>query len=100
LPANGLGLLVLVVAVLGLHLLDLGNVLLLRLLGADAILDGRLPRVVLGLALGCVSVSVFVLGIVEPHLEVEHARLGRSVKVLARSDLIEGWGSMSVQFPG
>jgi hypothetical protein len=97
LPANGLGLLVLVVAVLALHLLDLGDVLLLRLLGGDAVLDGRLPRVVLGLALGCVSTSVFVAGVFKSHLEVEHARLGGSVKVLARSDLIEGWDNMSVQ---
>ena len=55
LPADGLGHLALVVPVLALELLDLGGVLLLGLLGRDAVVDQRLPRVVLGLALPCVS---------------------------------------------
>ncbi len=49
--ADGLGLLVLVVAVLALQLLDLGDVALLCLLGRDALLGHLLPGVVLGLAL-------------------------------------------------
>jgi hypothetical protein len=55
LPTHGLGLFVGIVAVLLLHLLDLGNVLLLSLLRGDAVINGLLPRVVLGLALVCVS---------------------------------------------
>lgn len=54
-PTHGLGLLVGIVAVLLLHLFDLGNVLLLSLLRGDAVINGLLPRVVLGLALVCVS---------------------------------------------
>ena len=49
--ANSLGGLVLVVAVLGLHLLDLGDVLGLSLLGGETLVDILGPRVVLGLAL-------------------------------------------------
>lgn len=48
---NSLGLLVLIIAILGLHLLNLGHVLLLSLLGRDALVDELLPRAVLGFAL-------------------------------------------------
>lgn len=48
---DGLGLLSLVVAVFRLHLLDLGDVLLLCLLGCESVVDDLLPGVVLGLAL-------------------------------------------------
>lgn len=51
LSANGLGLLVLIVAVRLLHLLDLGDVLLLRLLGRDTLVNCGFPGLVLGLAL-------------------------------------------------
>jgi len=49
--ANSLGLLVLVVAIFGLELLNLGHVLRLRLFGGEAILGESLPGVVLCLAL-------------------------------------------------
>lgn len=50
--ANSLGLLVLVISVLGLHLLDEGDVLLLGLVGVAAgVLDGLLPGALLCLAL-------------------------------------------------
>ena len=55
LPTNSLGLLVRIVPVLLLHLLDLGDVLLLGLLGGESVVDGGLPSVVLGLALRGVS---------------------------------------------
>jgi len=51
LSANSLGLLVLIVAVRLLHLLDLGDVLLLRLLGCDTLVNRGFPGLVLGLAL-------------------------------------------------
>lgn len=97
LPANGLGLLVLVVPVLGLHLLDLGDVLLLRLLDRDAVVDRRLPGVVLGLALRRVLVGRSRSGVSRREdgegdtcLEVEHAGLGGLLNVLAGSDLKQG----------
>jgi hypothetical protein len=49
--ADGLGLLVLVVAVLGLQGLDEGDVLLLGLGGSQALVDELLPGGLLGLAL-------------------------------------------------
>ena len=49
--ADGLGLLGGVVAVLVLHLVDLGDILLLGLLGRQGVVDHLLPGVVLGLAL-------------------------------------------------
>lgn len=51
LSANRLGDLVCVVAVFALELLDQRNVLLLGLLGSDALVDDLLPCVLLGLAL-------------------------------------------------
>lgn len=48
---NGLGLLGLVIAVFRLELLDLGDVLLLGLLGGEAVVNNLLPGIVLGLAL-------------------------------------------------
>ena len=49
--ADSLGLLVLVVAVLGLHLLDELDVLLLGLLGGEVVVNNLLPCVLLRLAL-------------------------------------------------
>lgn len=51
LSTDGLGDLVRVVAARRLELLDEGDVLLLGLLGGDALVDDLLPRVLLGLAL-------------------------------------------------
>lgn len=51
LVANSLGDLVLVKAVLGLELLDKGDVALLGGLGGDALVDNLLPGALLGLAL-------------------------------------------------
>lgn len=56
LPANCLGYLVRVVSVGGLHLLDLGDILLLRLLGRGALVHLLLPGLELSLALYYVSV--------------------------------------------
>lgn len=55
--ADGLGLLVRVESVRGLHLLDLGDIFLLGLLHRDAVVNSLLPRLQLGLALWCVLVS-------------------------------------------
>lgn len=48
---DGLGLLGLVIAVFRLELLNLGDILLLGLLGGETVVDSLLPGVVLGLAL-------------------------------------------------
>ncbi len=58
--ADSLGLLVLVVAVLGLHLLDELDVLLLGLLGGEVVVNNLLPCVLLRLAL---SGEMFVLAV-------------------------------------
>lgn len=51
--------------ILGLHRVDQGDVLLLRVGGLDALVDNLLPRAALGLALLCrtTSVSLFSLGL-------------------------------------
>jgi hypothetical protein len=90
-PADGLGLLVGVIPVCVLHLLDLGNVLLLRLLDGEPIPDSLVPGVVLGLALRSVLDLANCSEMKrETHLEVEHARLGGRLDVLAGGDLVEG----------
>lgn len=87
---NSLGLLVLVIAVLGLHLLDLGHVPLLRLLRRDALLDDRLPGVVFGLAL-FVGVNVSRLSAMFDKAGERERQKGRGKVQLALRSNMPGW---------
>ena len=96
--ADSLGFLVLIVAVLGLHLLDERDVLLLGLLGGDILVNNLLPCVLLRLAL---YGEIFVLAVCAlqrglafskheiSYLQVKHARRRGLGDVLAGGDLEE-----------